>query len=41
MHPTFRQVPPNVPASMIAIRHSSNRGETTELPEPEPMMAKS
>src|SRR3954452_12733559 len=41
MQPTFRQVPPKVDSSMIAICQSSTSGVTSELPEPEPMIARS
>src|ERR1700712_3543782 len=41
MHPTFRQVPPKVPASTMAIRLPSNSGLTSEFPDPVPTIASS
>src|ERR1700712_1864290 len=41
MQPTFRQVPPKVPDSMIATPLPSKSGVTSELPDPVPMIARS
>src|SRR3954452_1180637 len=41
MHPTFRQVPPKTPSSSRATRRSANCSSMIELPEHEPMTARS
>jgi hypothetical protein len=41
MQPTFRQVPPKVPASMIATFLPSQCSVINELPDPDPMIARS
>jgi hypothetical protein len=41
MQPTFRQVPPKVPRSTIAVFQSANRPSRIEFPEPVPTITKS
>src|SRR4051812_15880410 len=41
MQPTLRHVPPKVPFSSRAIRRSAKRWSAIELPDPDPMIARS